>query len=597
MKITVILTSYNHKKYLRESIESVLNQTYQDFKLIIVDDCSRDGSWDIIQEYKKKNKNITAIGHDYNWGSGAAEYIVRNHIKEGWIALQHSDDIWALDKLEKQVEYAKKNPECAAIFTNAQVIDDEGNEYSDKDGFYYHLFSAKNRSRYEWLNYFFYQGNCLCHPSILIKKEAYQDDGFFRKGLRQIPDFVKWIQVCKKYEIHVLQEALVKFRFHSSGKNTSGMRVDTQIRSAIELFLMLDEYKSFTKRDEFVKIFPEAKAYCEGDVFVPEYALGKLCTKEGVQPYTRLYGIKLLYEALNDPIKSKVMEEQYQYTKKEFMDNNGKYDIFSIVPPHFEQKRTIYFDYGDGWLPETAASEKFTFGDELTYNIKLSIDEKMSEKIKAIRFDPVESVMVKSRIERIQIDEKVVTCYPDNAAFHENGYDVFVDLDPRYIIEFEEKDRQSKKKNIYIKGTICRLTDDDIHNSAQKNKAEKLEMEDRIGILERNEKDLQDQTYYLQRDNTAMQSLIHNLEESGKELQEQIYQLQTERGTMQEQIYSLQTEKNSLQTEKTGLEREIEYLKEERGILLRQKEEYESTRLYKVAYKVKQLRERVKWKE
>ena len=85
------------------------------------------------------------------------------------------------------------------------------------------------------------------------------EDGFFRKGLKQIPDFVKWIQVCKKHEIYVIPDALVKFRIHEEGKNTSGLRADTQIRSTIELFLMLDEFVTITNKDDFLKIFPEAR--------------------------------------------------------------------------------------------------------------------------------------------------------------------------------------------------------------------------------------------------------------------------------------------------------------------------------------------------
>lgn len=179
MKISVILTSYNHERFLRQSIDSVLNQTYQDFEFIIVDDFSKDSSWDIICEYKEKNPKLITIRHEYNWGGGSIEDVVKNHASGDYIAIHHSDDVWEKDKLQKQVDAMQSVPNCAAVFTNASAIDDDGRPYGDETGFYFELFSVKNRSRYEWLNHFFYKGNCLCHPSVLIKKKCIYGRWFF----------------------------------------------------------------------------------------------------------------------------------------------------------------------------------------------------------------------------------------------------------------------------------------------------------------------------------------------------------------------------------------------------------------------------------
>ena len=157
MKISVILTSYNHEKYIRQSIESVLNQTYRNFEFIIVDDCSTDSSWNIICEYQEKYPSIITIRHDYNWHGGTVEDIVKNVATGDYIALHHSDDVWELDKLKKQVSAMNEHPECVAIFTNARAIAEDGSLYQDRAGFYYNLFQTKNRSRQELLNYYFYK--------------------------------------------------------------------------------------------------------------------------------------------------------------------------------------------------------------------------------------------------------------------------------------------------------------------------------------------------------------------------------------------------------------------------------------------------------
>lgn len=97
--VTVLLTSYNHGDYIRGSIESILNQTFKDFELYIIDDCSSDNSWDIIQEYK--DDRIIAIRHEKNEG-GCTTRALYSGFKGKYFAMAHCDDMWELDKLESK---------------------------------------------------------------------------------------------------------------------------------------------------------------------------------------------------------------------------------------------------------------------------------------------------------------------------------------------------------------------------------------------------------------------------------------------------------------------------------------------------------------
>ena len=461
MKITVILTSYNHEKFLRQSIESVLQQSYKEFEFIIVDDCSSDSSWNIICEYKRHYPEIKTIRHEYNWGGGTVEDTVRNYATGDYIALHHSDDLWELDKLKKQVEFLTNHKEYAAVFTNAKAIDDEGNLYNDEDGFYFNLFSVKNRNRYEWLRYFFERGNCLCHPSILIRRDVYMENNFFRKGLKQIPDFVKWIQICKRHEIYVIPEPLVKFRVHRDGKNTSGMTKETQVRSTVELFWMLNEYRSIVDKDEFLKVFPETKDLCK-DKFIPEFALGKWCINKKFQPYTHLFGETLLYEVLNDPYKSQMAKKYHHFDVREFAEITGRYDIFGILPKGFEQKRTLYIDYGNGWDVEGCIVEKYILreNEEFLMMGEFTIPAN-AEHIK-VRFDPAEDVMVWTQLSEVYINTKPIKLVSENALCTVDGADYFVNLDPIYSIEITNELIEEGKLLILIKGEIRRLNDDEI---------------------------------------------------------------------------------------------------------------------------------------
>ena len=466
MKISVVLTSYNHEKFIRQSIESVLNQTYRDFEFIIVDDCSTDASWDIISEYKRKYPDIITIRSEYNTCCEIHRDVIQNRTSGDYIAIHHSDDIWMEDKLQRQVDIIKNMPECAAVFSNAGAIDDDGNDYLDKDGFYYNLFSVKNRTRQEWLNYFFYHGNCLCHPSVLIKKSAYIDDGFSRNGLQQIPDLVKWIQLCKKYQIYVLPEPLIKFRVHNDGGNTSGVRAETQMRSATEMFLMLKEYVSIQDKEEFLKIFPNARKYCIGDFFQTEYVLGRICTEEGMPPYARLFGVQLLYDVLNNSQYADLIDKEYHYTGKEFKQENGKYDIFRIVPKAFEQTGSIYYDTGNGYCTEKCIVQKYILKQCESFHFNYSLDLNDGEEVKGLRFDPSEGIEVKVEIFSILINGISTKPVSVNALFRLENQDIFMTSDPIYDIMIPDEVKGQQHIEIDILGKIERLSDEEMMKAA-----------------------------------------------------------------------------------------------------------------------------------
>ena len=233
-KVSIMLTSYNHQKYIRRAIDSVLAQTFEDFELLVFDDGSTDDSWSIIKSYK--DKRIKAIRAETN-SAGKAIFTILRGLSGDLLAVHHSDDVWGQDKLRKQVAYLESNSDCAAVFTDVAVIDENGADFQDREHFYYNIFHQQNRTRHQWLNRFFYKGNCLCHPSALIRRAVLDEVGNYNGSMFMLVDFDLWVRICLKHEVHVIQEKLTKFTVRDNDQNMSGSTPRTHIIARFETLI------------------------------------------------------------------------------------------------------------------------------------------------------------------------------------------------------------------------------------------------------------------------------------------------------------------------------------------------------------------------
>ena len=331
-KVSVILTSYNHGKYIREAIDSVLNQTYADFELIIWDDCSSDDSWRIINNYTDPRVKAYCNDKTIGGGYGINKAILEIALGE-YIAIHHSDDVWEPEKLQKQVEFLDDNPELGAVFTNALAIGENSQPLDVGEKHYYStIFDQPNRTRFEWLNYFFYKGNALCHPSVLIRKLCYCECGVYqyRHGLAQLGDFDMWIRLCLKYEIYVLPEKLVRFRVRANEANTSGSRPESRIRAATEYHQVLKNYLKLSNFRELMAVFPNLSLYCCVEGYEPRFLLAMAALESNTQAYSQLFGIELLFDLIADEKSALKIKTLYGFDYLDLIKITGKQDVFSI---------------------------------------------------------------------------------------------------------------------------------------------------------------------------------------------------------------------------------------------------------------------------
>jgi len=123
--ISIVTPNYNCSKYISETIESVLAQTYQNWEMIIVDDCSTDGSYEIALEYARNDNRITVYRMEQNSGAALSRNKAIELSRGQYLAFLDSDDLWAPEKLEKQLKFMLEN-DCDFSFTEYEHIDEEG---------------------------------------------------------------------------------------------------------------------------------------------------------------------------------------------------------------------------------------------------------------------------------------------------------------------------------------------------------------------------------------------------------------------------------------------------------------------------------------
>lgn len=332
MKVSVIIPSYNHEKYVGEAIQSVLDQTYSDFEIVITDDGSNDNT---VSEIKKfTDPRIRLFTFDQNQG---ADFALTNCIKEAkgeYFAILSSDDMFLPHKLEKQIKFLDTRPEIWAVFGYAQIIDEEGNNFTDKTHFYYSIFKQFNRTRFEWLNHFFNKGNCLCHSSVLARRDVYTTICPPDPRYTQLGDYYMWIKVCLEHEIYIIQENLIKFRVRQGEKNASGNRPETVIRDSFETIQILKVYLNIKNVEDFMKIFPKAikegeKAEKTKKEMIP-FLIAMLALKKD-SPLYRYLAIDTLYEIFRNKNIAKKIEKNYGFNYIDFIKLTGKYDLFNVL--------------------------------------------------------------------------------------------------------------------------------------------------------------------------------------------------------------------------------------------------------------------------
>lgn len=225
MKVSVVMPVYNGAQYLQEAIDSILDQTFKDFELIIIDDGSSDDSLKIIQMNADKDKRIIFIRNEQNSGICVTLNKGLDFASGEYILRMDCDDISELNRIEKQVSFMDRHPEIGVLGSKIQIFGESVNSY---------IFDFDEDWKLCIADMIF--ATCMAHPAVIMRNEIIQkyklryDDKF-----RGMEDYYMWWQISKYAKISNIQEPLLNYRKHS--KQVTQKKIDDKYLNMTTLFL------------------------------------------------------------------------------------------------------------------------------------------------------------------------------------------------------------------------------------------------------------------------------------------------------------------------------------------------------------------------
>jgi glycosyltransferase involved in cell wall biosynthesis len=243
---------YNHEKFIGDTIGSVINQTYQNWEMLVIDDCSTDNSWEIIQEYVKMDSRIRASrnkenkGLIYNW-----KFLIDNS-KGKYLAFLEGDDFFHKDNLKKKVEIFDKYSDLGMVYCNFSIVDENGGIIVGNHNSFQNVRTYKDEfiTPSEYLSSKYHLINS--YGQVMIRRSALEKTGYPRTLDPIAKVFLPsdWdfnFRISTQNKVYYIDDVLFNYRKHSSNNSYNAIMAFKHIS------LLLDEYeKEFAGNKEIL---------------------------------------------------------------------------------------------------------------------------------------------------------------------------------------------------------------------------------------------------------------------------------------------------------------------------------------------------------
>jgi glycosyltransferase involved in cell wall biosynthesis len=223
--VSVIMSVYNGERFLRESIDSILNQTYKNFEFIIINDGSTDRTSEILNSYyderiKVINQSNQGLTKSLNKGIKLS--------KGTFLARQDADDISLPERLKEQVEFLESHPEIALVGTFAMFIDILGKDVK---------MCREVPTDSDTIKRDLLESNCFYHGSVMLRKSIIDADLIYDESLQFYQDYDLWLRISEKFNVSNIPKILYKVRRHPKGvsRNLEPLMIKLREKAAIRL--------------------------------------------------------------------------------------------------------------------------------------------------------------------------------------------------------------------------------------------------------------------------------------------------------------------------------------------------------------------------
>jgi glycosyltransferase involved in cell wall biosynthesis len=272
LEVSVLMSVHNGERYLSESVESILNQTFADYEFLIIDDGSTDETWNILADYGKQDRRIVLVRNEHNIGLTKSLNKGLNLARGKYVARQDADDVSLPNRVEVEHEFLEEHDAAQLVGSNLEIIDHNGRRQGA-------LNRACSPDRVAWWMLFYnYVGG---HSSVLFRRAAALDVGGYDPSIRYAQDYDLWLRLLRLGDLAILPDVLLRWRLHDG--NVSVLVKEKQWRSAIKsaqraIGALLGAEPSSAEMSALVRFWRPGDFRMEGNI----YAIHKWLHRAGI---------------------------------------------------------------------------------------------------------------------------------------------------------------------------------------------------------------------------------------------------------------------------------------------------------------------------
>lgn len=335
--LSILCPTYNHEKYVKCFIDSLLAQTNPNWELIIVDDCSTDNNVAEIQKYN--DKRIKLFRNPFNMGINCTMNNAFEQAKGDVVAFSASDDMFANDFVETILNTFEQNPDADVIYSNLQIMNQDGIIQNGD------IWKQPNDDKYNLLRKMFFERNIMLSPGTAFRAKSFQKLYPLPIALSQYQDYKLNVEIALNLHAIMSDKASVIYRKPSKKSGISAGSAKTSRTRQLEENLLMDSFLQITNVAKLQEIFGDDLLKQFGALdknFIPYY-LGTLALNHAKTEYKKLWGYNQIVKFITDSENYNLLHKKYGFCYKDFLNLADKFEKTPVEKKYQKYKKLFNF--------------------------------------------------------------------------------------------------------------------------------------------------------------------------------------------------------------------------------------------------------------